>query len=406
VFFGPFFASGQGGKLPFNTSPDGPKNGTIPDWQTDQFFGLLAPFSLDGTTVVNGVSLIPLSGTNFDSSFPADPAAQRLSAFVAGSENSLVDAALRPFLDRTPTHNNPLVLYGPHASGKSHLALGLADWWRRRYPDAPVQCLTGSDFARQYADALAAGRLELWRAELRGLELLVIDDLGELADKRTAQRELLSTLDALDETGALVVVTARSLPSHWPVLVPALRSRLSAGLLVPLAFPAPAARRVILERLAAARGVSLAAGALDALARKLPGSVPTLLAAIVELELAARADSQPVDPERVGQLVAPRSTDAKHSVREIACVTAKYFGLKLSDLKSPARRRSLVAARGVAMFLARHLTPSSLEQIGTFFGRRDHTTVLHACRRTEKLLRRDRATRLAVADVKKLLAQS
>jgi chromosomal replication initiator protein len=358
------------------------------------------------THVVNGVSLLPLSGTNPDASFSPDPGAQRWSQFVAGPENALALAALAPFLDRAPTHNCPVVLYGPHGSGKSHLARGLADWWRRKYPDAPVQCLTGSDFARQYAEALADGRLEPWRAELRSTQLLVIDDLGDLGDKRAAQRELQHTLDALDEIGGLVVVTARSLPSHWPVLVPALRSRLSAGLLVPLAYPGAPARRVILERLAAAHGVSLDQAALDGLAGQLQGSVPALLRTILELDLAARADSRPVDPKRVRQLVAGRAVGAEPGVRQIAVAAARYFGLKLSELKSPARRRSLVAARGVAMFLARHLTTSSLQQIGAFFGGRDHTTVLHACRRTEKLLRRDRATRVAVADLKKLLAQS
>jgi chromosomal replication initiator protein len=190
------------------------------------------------------------------------------------------------------------------------------------------------------------------------------------------------------------------------VLIPALRSRLSAGLAVPLAYPARAARRVILERLAAARGVSLPPRVLDGLAGQLQGSVPALVSAILELELSARVEGQSVDPERVRQYVAGRSTGVEPTLRQIACATAKYFGLKLSDLKGPRRCRSLVAGRGVAMLLARLFTKSSLEQIGTFFGGRDHTTVLHACRRTEKLLRRDRATRLAVADLKKVLAQS
>lgn len=356
--------------------------------------------------MVNGVLTIPLSGTSIGSSHENDPRAGRLSEFVAGGENALAVAAMAPFLDRAPTHFSPLVLYGPHGSGKTHLACGLAQWWRQRFADASVHYLSGSEFARQFAAALNDGGLDAWRAELRGAQLIVLDDLGELADKRAAQLELLHALDVLADRGALVVVTARTLPNHWPLLLPALRGRLAAGLAVPLALPARAVRRILLERLAAERGVSLSGRTLDALAAELQGSVPTLLAAILELELTARADGQPVDHERARQLVARRAGTTKPALGQIARVTAKYFGLKVSDLKSPVRRRPLVAGRSVAMYLARQLTSSSLGQIGTFFGGRDHTTVLYGCRRTENLLRRDRAVRQAVAELKRTLAST
>jgi chromosomal replication initiator protein len=104
--------------------------------------------------------------------------------------------------------------------------------------------------------------------------------------------------------------------------------------------------------------------------------------------------------------VAARVVAKLPSLRDIACLTAKYFGLKLSDLKSPLRRQPLVTARGVAMYLARQLTDKSLEQIGAFFGGRDHTTVINGCRRTEEMLNRDRSTRQAIAELKKLLVGS
>ncbi|MEX0677933.1 MAG: helix-turn-helix domain-containing protein [Pirellulales bacterium] len=356
--------------------------------------------------MVNGVLTIPLSGISFGSSQAADARAIRLSQFVAGPENALVAAALGPFLDSRATCYSPLVLCGPHGSGKSHLACGLADWWRRHFPDASLVCLTGSEFAREHTAAMAEGRLEAWRAEVRGAGLFVLDDLGELVDKRSAQRELLHALDALSDSGGLVVVTARTLPGHWPVLLPALGGRLSAGLAVSLAFPARPARRVLLQQLAAGRGVSLRPEALDGLAAGLEGGVPTLISAILELELAACAQGQSIDSERVRQFVSERDGAAKPTLRQIAGLTAKYFGLKVSELKGPARRRSLAAGRGVAMYLARQLTNSSLGQIGSYFGGRDHTTVLYGCRRTEKLLHRDRATRQAVTELKKLLASS
>jgi chromosomal replication initiator protein len=125
----------------------------------------------------------------------------------------------------------------------------------------------------------------------------------------------------------------------------------------------------------------------------------------LELELAAHVGEK-VDAHRVRQFVAEHDSEKMPSLRDIAYLTARYFGLKLSDLKSPLRRQPLVTARGVAMHLARQLTKLSLQQIGAFFGGRDHTTVLHGCRRTDKLLKRDRGTRQAILDLKKMLIPS
>ncbi len=361
--------------------------------------------------MVNGVLTIPLSGTIANpsrsakagvvSSECADGAV--LTEFVAGVENALAATALSPLLEGTLGSHGLLVLYGPHGSGKTHLARGLVDWWRKNFSHAQVNCLSGSDFARQYVEALNDGRLEAWRDEIRQADLFVLEDLGELAGKQSAQHEFLHTLDALGDREASVVTTARTLPSYWSVLVPPLRSRLSAGLAVPLVFPSRATRRAILEQLAERRNLPVPRRALNGLADGLTGSVPMLVSAIWELELAARMTGEPVDPLRVRKLVSHRDEGAAAKLRDIARLTAKHFGLKLADLKSPERRRALVAARCVAMYLARQLTSCSLTEIGQFFGGRDHTTVLHGCRRTEKLLHHDWSLRQAVTNIRKML---
>ncbi len=369
--------------------------------------------------MANGVLTIPLSGPalgtgaslNRDASRPAvahesTPALPALNEFIAGDENALAAAALAPLLESVASRFNPLVLYGPHGSGKTHLALGLADCWRVRFPQAQVACLTGTDFARQFAAAHHEGRLDAWRDELRHVDLFILEDLGELSGKQPAQQELLHALDALADREALVVITARTLPSHWNVLSAPLRSRLSAALVVPLAFPARATRRLILERLAQRRNLPLTRRALDGLADGLSGGVPMLASAIWELELAARLNGEAIDPAHVSKLVSRRDKDSLPKLRTIARHTARHFGLKLADLKSPNRRRALVGARCVAMYLARQLTSCSLGEIGEFFGGRDHTTVLHSCRRTEKLLRHDASVRQAITDVRKMLASA
>jgi len=325
---------------------------------------------------------------------------------MAGPENRLADTALRAYMQRPATCYSPLILYGPHGAGKSHLVHGLVDWRVEHYPDDRAGCLPAREFAREHAAALEQHRLEDWRDELNGLSLFVLEDLGQLAGKHAAQHELARLLDELADRDARVVITARSLPTHATVFSPALRSRLSAGLAVPLSLPGPAARRAILHRLATARGLDLPKRTINGLAGSLTASVPTLVSTLLELDLRGQLDDQPIDLRRVRQIVTERRTANAPALREIASLTAKYFGLKLADLRSPQRRQPLVAGRGVAMYLARLLTDKSLSEIGAYFGGRDHTTVLHGCRRTEGLMTHDRATRQAITELKRLLNAS
>ncbi len=357
-----------------------------------------------GARVVTGIFTIPLSAHSPGSAREVAGDACRLGEFIAGPENLLAASALRPYLDRAATPYSPLVLYGPHGSGKSHLARGLADWWRDHFPHARVAVLSAAEFGQAYVTAVHDQRLEALRRKLQNVALFVLEDLGQLAGKRAAQEELVRLLDVLADREAMVVVTAQWLPIQTNVLMASLRSRLSAGLSVPLALPAPSTRRAILQRVVETRGIALPKRTLHCLADKLNVSVPALVAAVQEL---VQAHQQAADSDEVTQRLAEQAAARMPSLSEIGTLTAKYFGLKLADLKSPLRQRPLVAARAMAMYLSRQLTDKSLERIGEFFGRRDHTTVLHACRRTEKLLRRDRASRQAASELKRnLLAAS
>jgi chromosomal replication initiator protein len=130
--------------------------------------------------------------------------------------------------------------------------------------------------------------------------------------------------------------------------------------------------------------------------------VPALFGAIRQLELATRTEH--CDVAQLERMTAEQIHQARPTLREIATAAARHFGLKLADLKSASRRQAVVVARGVAFYLARQLTDHSLQEIGKYFGGRDHTTVLHGHRRTEKMLKRDPATRHAISELRKSLA--
>ena len=135
---------------------------------------------------------------------------------------------------------------------------------------------------------------------------------------------------------------------------------------------------------------------LKLLAKGLAGTVPELLGAMLQLEIPAREGGHPINAHQVRDLLSKRDSIILPKLRDIATLTARQFGLRLRDLRGKSRRRAVVVARDVAVYLCRQLTRDSLTRIGEYFGGRDHTTVLHACRKAEELLRADPATRHAI----------
>ncbi len=319
-----------------------------------------------------------------------------LEEFVAGEENRSVEVLIRATLDDKSASYNPIVLFGPSGTGKSHLARGLITPWKATHRRTRVITTTAADFARELADAIETQAIDDFRRRYRRVNLLVLEDVAELADKPAAQEELAQTLDALVSEQRQVVATARVAPGQLAELSVRLRSRLEAGLAVPLVRPGSQTRRVVLRRLAQRRDIELIDAAAGVLAEGLNVTVPELCGALLQLEMPARLAGGVIDADAARRYLCDRRALRQPSLREIASATAKSFSLKLSDLRSPSRRRAVVLARGVAMYLARRLTDNNYQQIGRYFSGRDHTTVMYGCRRTESLLKTDAAMREAV----------
>ena len=343
--------------------------------------------------MVNGVSSILFSAEN-----PASAGVPRYAAleqFVAGPENRLACVAADSLL-HSETEYNPLVLTGPSASGKTHLAMGLAKACASRHPDAGLTLTTAAEFSQQFARAIRDEKVSLFRHSYRTSKFMVLEDLASLATKPAAQQELLHTLDALLDCGAVVIATCREPLARLSSLLPSLRSRLMSGLEIPLALPELAARTAIVEELAASRGTQISKSAARSLAEAIRGTVPELLGALTALEAARVNPADIISPVDVECYLVRRQPRSSVSLHNLCLRTARHFGLKTADLKSPSRERSVVLARGVAMYLARQTTDKTLIEIGSFFGGRDHSTVLHGCRQIERLVHSDAQTRQAV----------
>lgn len=318
-----------------------------------------------------------------------------LDRFFAGPENLLVEVAVRSVLNDQPGRFNPLFFHGSNGTGKSHLACGIAAQQRHRFRGGAV-CVSAKQFARELADAFEVNAVPEFRTKYRDCSLFVLEDVEALSGRSAAQIELVHTFDALLDRGAQMILTASASPARLNQLLPTLASRLSQGLVVALAPPGVEARMVLLRHLAQLRHIELTESVGQILAEGLCGTVPDLFAAVGELASIAPLDRGTIGAESAREFARRQSAVREPPLADIAVQTARYFGLRLADLRGPSRRRAVVTARDVAMYLARLLTNRSFDQIGEYFGGRDHTTVAHGCRKTGNLLKSDPAIDHAV----------
>ena len=317
------------------------------------------------------------------------------SRFIVGPENSLIRELALAAISERPKYN-PLVLYGAIGVGKSTLAHLLADQRQASLRLVSALRTTAAELVQALAHAADTNSVADLRAQYHRCDLLLIDDLQGLADRPAAQQFLVTTLDALVRRGVLVIATLRKLPAESPWLAPALASRLSAGLVVPLAPPAVLARQEIVRQLAAQLSVRLTDDQVIQLAGARGGrlgstTVPQFRHALMQRAALAH--------ELINEPPADDADTFRHAASAATNAVARHYRLSVGQLKSKSRRQHLVEARNLAMYLCRELTGASYLAIGRYFGHRDHSTVLHACRKTRETLAADPGARRIADDL-------
>lgn len=323
-----------------------------------------------------------------------DSAPMLLDVFVVGAENApLVDFFSLKQLEQLPAVS-PVYLFGPHGVGKTSLAASIAKRYVRANGEGHELFINAGDFAKALATAIESDDMDRFRKRFRECDLLVVDSLQDIAVKPSAQEELIHTLDSLEHRHVPVVMTATTLPSMIRGLLPALVSRCWKGLSLEIQFPGPDARREILKLLVKSLSLSLSLEDLERLAIRLPDqtSAPELYSILLKWmhqERMERSTTAAASASSIEQIIQAKQQSLVPSVNDITKWIAKEMGLKMSDLRGTTRKSQVVRGRALAMFVARQVTPLSLQQIGEYFGGRDHTTVLHACRKTEVDLESD-----------------
>ncbi len=323
--------------------------------------------------------------------------------FVIGDSNRLAHAAALTVAELPSQAYNPLFICGPPGVGKTHLLGAIANLLATHNPTLTVRATTGEAFTNEFLGALGARNTESFKSRFRDVDVLLVDDVQFLERKAKTEEEFFHTFNALHDGGRQVVLTSDRPPRDLQALEDRLRERFESGLVADIAPPDLATRLAILRKRAQHDGVQLAdEQALLTIAEQVRSNVRALEGALIRVVAFSSLTGRPLDSTLAREVLAslypqaPAPGRGRRSISEIQEATCRHFGLSGDELLSTARTPRIAWPRQVAMYLSRELTGASLPAIAREFGGRDHTTVLHACRRTSARLAADDASREAV----------
>ncbi|HVR73153.1 MAG TPA: chromosomal replication initiator protein DnaA [Planctomycetota bacterium] len=370
---------------------------------------------------VSSTVLVPASGpvARDDNAVggSCDEAKPTLENFVVGPSNQHAFNAVMDVLSRPGRVYNPLFICGPTGVGKTHLLKGLHRALRSRRrssvpgaaPAAPptvegraeaspgahpflrVSCLSGEQFFQHYVQSLQDRTLRKFQERFRSLDVLIIDDVHLLRNKKKTQAEFLHTFSALVDSGKQVILASDVPPRSLGDLEPGLVGRFLSGLVVGMKRPDFATRlgiaRAVVRRLSARFEEPL----LQFLAENLHGNAREIIGAINQLHHHAQTQGRTMNVEEARRVLEDffRERERRVDFKRVHAVVASYYGVPLDALVSGNRQRHIAFARQVAMYLARKYLPKSLAEVGKYFGNRNHTTVRCAAEKVARLLEKD-----------------
>lgn len=315
-----------------------------------------------------------------------------LGSYVVGACNELAFSVASAVVRHPGDAFKHLVIHGGCGLGKTHLLQGVCNGVSRHHPALQWCYLSGEEFTNEFIYAVKAGRIDLFRARFRNVDLLVIDDIHFLANKRATQDEFLHTFNAIDASGKTVVLSCDCHPRNIATLAEPLVDRLIAAMIVRIDPPDFATRREILRQRAARMLGQLPDDVLDYVARHVTRNVRELEGALYKLAAYASLTKEPMQLDLARRAVEDYIATARPpEAADIERTVAAHFGVTREALRSGSRDRSVAMARGVAMYLIRRHTRLSFPEIGRLLGSKQHSTVLMAVRRIQNLVDRDGA---------------
>lgn len=322
---------------------------------------------------------------------PPRPSRFSMSRFVIGNPNRVAQAAAASLVENPRDGYSPLLVHGGIGLGKTHLLKAIAEELRRAHPALKVEAMSCEEFTNQFVDGMKSGKLNSFRRKVRQLDVLVVEDVQFLANKRATQEEFLHTLNALESRGAKVVLSCDVHPRRLSKITEELRSRFLSGMVAKIDPPNREMRRQILRDKAAQRLLELPSDVIDYLSERLTSNISELEGALNYLEhygdtLSAPLDLQTVQTAMVDILRHSAPVLRVGEIRKRAC---EMFNIHPKALKERSRSRSVAHPRMLVLFLARKFTQATYSEIGDQIGGLNHSTVIAAEKKIKAQIRKD-----------------
>ena len=326
-------------------------------------------------------------------------------SFVCGPSNQFAYAASQAVANKPATNYNPLFIYGGVGLGKTHLVNAIGNQILARNPRAKICYYSSEKFMNEMINSLRYKKMDEFRNKFRKMDLLLIDDIQFMAGKEATQEEFFHTFNALYESHKQIVVTSDKFPKDIPGLEERLRSRFEWGLIADIQPPGVETKVAILKKKSDMHMVNLPDDVALFLAEGATSNIRELEGMLIRLEAFASLTGQEITlsmaREVMKDIIVEKTRDI--TVEIIQKTVADHFRIKVSELKSDKRIKTLVVPRQIAIFICRELTKASYPEIGEKFGGKDHSTIIHSVKKIEKQMAADADFKGTVEDIKKKL---
>ena len=306
--------------------------------------------------------------------------------FVIGPSNRFAHAAALSVAEAPAASYNPLFVHGDSGLGKTHLLRGIAHYVANHYPSYRVRYVSTETFLNEFVEAIRTNALPEFKRRYRDIDVLLIDDIQFMEGKDGLQEEFFHTFNDLHQNNKQIVLSSDRTPDAMPTLEDRLRSRFKWGLITDIQRPDLETRLAILSKKAESKTVNIPDDVLSFIAENITDSIRELEGALIKVTAYANLTQQPLTIDLASLVLGDLITSTQKkpvTAARIIELTTEIFGFDVEQIIGGSRRRPLVDARQVAMYVTRNMTDLSFPDIGKEFGNRDHTTVMHACRKIE-----------------------